>query len=507
MNQLKAGAALSYLIIALNVVVGLVYTPFMLRMLGPSEYGLYSLAASVIDYLTLLDLGFATAVIRYTSKFRAEGKLREQYEMFGMFLSLYAVISVVALAVAACLIFNVEALFGAHMSDGEVNELRVMLILLALNLAFSFPMSIWDGILTAYERFVFLRTLDVVRVVVNPIARVVLLCMGYKAVAMVVVLTVCNVLVLLADWIYCRKELRTKVSFGRFRRGFLKEVSVYSFWIFLIALVECVYWSSGQFVLGMYCGATVVGVYSLALQLQLMYKMFSTAISSVFLPKVTAMVVKGSSDGEISDLFVRTGRIQFVVLSLALSGFVVFGEDFIRLWAGGDYGESYVIALWMLVPTTVPLMQHLGVILLEARNEMRFRSLLLLGFSLLCLALTFPLSKAFGGVGSAVAIAVATVLGQIVVMNVYYARRQRLDVLRFWREIGRMAIVPVVLCSVSLWLRRAGHFESDAPLSLCLSILVFLAVYLPAFWYGSMNLSERRLFSVPLQRLFGRRHG
>ena len=81
MNQLKAGAALSYLSIALNMVVGLVYTPYLLRMLGQSEYGLYSLAASLIAYLTVLDLGFGNAIVRYTAKFRTEGKLREQEEM------------------------------------------------------------------------------------------------------------------------------------------------------------------------------------------------------------------------------------------------------------------------------------------------------------------------------------------------------------------------------------------------------------------------------------------
>ena len=90
MNQLKAGAALNYLSIALNMVIGLSYTPYMLRMLGKSEYGLYSLAASIIAYLTILDLGFGNAIVRYTAKFRAEGKLREQQEMFGMFLVLYA---------------------------------------------------------------------------------------------------------------------------------------------------------------------------------------------------------------------------------------------------------------------------------------------------------------------------------------------------------------------------------------------------------------------------------
>lgn len=46
-NQLKAGAFLSYISIGLNNIVGLLYTPYMLRMLGQNEYGLYSLVASV----------------------------------------------------------------------------------------------------------------------------------------------------------------------------------------------------------------------------------------------------------------------------------------------------------------------------------------------------------------------------------------------------------------------------------------------------------------------------
>jgi O-antigen/teichoic acid export membrane protein len=77
-NQLKAGAVLSYAILGLNNVIGLLYTPYMLRMMGQSEYGLYSLVASVVAYLTILDLGFGNAIIRYTAKFRAEGKTEEQ---------------------------------------------------------------------------------------------------------------------------------------------------------------------------------------------------------------------------------------------------------------------------------------------------------------------------------------------------------------------------------------------------------------------------------------------
>ena len=99
-NQLKAGAFLSYVSIGLNNIVGLLYTPFMLRMMGQSEYGLYSLVASVVAYLTVLDLGFGNAIVRYTAKFRAEGKIREQYEMFGMFFLLYIGIGVLAFCIS-----------------------------------------------------------------------------------------------------------------------------------------------------------------------------------------------------------------------------------------------------------------------------------------------------------------------------------------------------------------------------------------------------------------------
>ena len=102
-NQLKAGAFLSYVSIGLNMVVGLLYTPYMLRMLGQSEYGLYSLASSIIAYLTVLDLGFGNAIVRYTAKFRSEGKEREQQEMFGMFFLLYIGIGLVAVIAGSLL--------------------------------------------------------------------------------------------------------------------------------------------------------------------------------------------------------------------------------------------------------------------------------------------------------------------------------------------------------------------------------------------------------------------
>ena len=292
MNQLKAGAALNYTVIVLNILVGLLYTPFLLRILGQSDYGIYSLVASVISYLTLLDLGFGNAIIRYTAKFRAEGKVREQYEMFGMFLVLYTIIGLIAMALGYGLYTHVDAWFGDTMTVEEMDKTRVMLLLLIFNLSFTFPMSVFGSIILAYERFVFPKIVNILRILLNTGIMILLLEMGYRVIAMVVLQTIFNLLTLVCNFVYCKYKLHIKIWYRKFRWGFLKEVSMYSFWIFLSVIMDRIYWNTGQFVLAVYVNTATVAVFAIAIQLSILYMSFSTSISGVFLPKVTSITLE-----------------------------------------------------------------------------------------------------------------------------------------------------------------------------------------------------------------------
>ena len=504
-NQLKAGVVLNYVVIILNTVVGLLYTPYMLRMMGQSEYGLYSLVASVIAYLTVLDLGFGNAIVRYTAKFRAEKKTEEQYEMFGMFFLLYLVIGIIAFGIGLGLYFNVGTLFGDTMTAVELGRARIMMLLLVANLAFTFPMSIWGSIIQAYEDFVFQKSLNIFRIILNTAVMICLLHFGYKAVAMVVVQTIFNVLTLVLNFIYCRRKLNIHIyfRFKHFHWGFLKEVAIYSFWIFLNAIMDRVYWSTGQFVLGAIVGTAAVAVFAIAIQLEGMYMQFSTAISSVFLPKVTAMVATNRSRKEISDLFIRTGRIQYIVLAYILSGFIIFGRQFIELWAGAGYSDAYIISLLFFIPLTVPLIQNLGITILQARNEMKFRSVLYIIIALVSLAMQIVLTRYFGGIGCAMGVSGALVVGQILIMNVYYQRRQDLDIKTFWKEISKMSIIPIVLIFSSMLVIR-HFFALDSWGKLILGIAAFSLVYIPLFFRFSMTDDERNLFISMFHKIFAR---
>lgn len=500
MNQLKAGAILNYVIIGLNTIVGLAYTPYMLRCLGQNDYGLYSLVASVISYLTILDFGFGNAIIRYTAKFRAEGKQQEQWEMFGMFLIVYSVIGIIAFTGGLGLYFKVDVLFDRTMTSSDLVQARIMMLLLTFNLAFTFPLSIFGSIISAYENFVFQRIVNILRILISTAVMILVLSVGFKAVALVVVQTVFNLLTLLINLFYCKYRLKINIVFSKFNWSFIREISIYSFWIFLNAIMDKVYWGTGQFVLGAISGTVAVAIFSVAILLEHMYMQFSTSIASVLLPKLTSMVALNRGDKEISELFIRTGRLQCIVMSFILSGFLIFGKNFIIIWAGEDYIVSFYITLIFFIALFTPLIQNTGIVILQARNQMKFRSLLYLVISFVSLVGQIIFAKRYGAIGCAVAIGGALIIGQGFIMNFYYSIKQHLNIRTFWNQIIRLLIIPTIITLIGIFITY--YFSSSNIWYLILGIGVFSFIFFISSYLFSMNNYEKELFLTPVNKLY-----
>jgi len=499
MNQIKAGAALNYVIIGINALVGLLYTPYMLRTLGQNEYGLFSLVASVISYLTIFDFGFGNAIVRYTAKFRAENKTTEQYEMFGMFMKLFCVIGLFAFCIGLVLYFNVNNLFDKSMSVEELSKAKTLMIILLVNLALTFPLSIYSSIINAYEKYIFQKLAQIARIVLSTIVMIVILRLGYKAIGLVIVQTVFNIAFLLANFFYCRHELRIKVLFGKINWDFFKEILFYSFWIFLGAITEQFYWNSGQWALGMFQGTTMVALFALAIQLKGMFYLFASAISSVFLPKVTRMVTTQTSTKEISDLFIKTGRIQYAIISYIVVGFVIFGKSFIALWVGEEYMPAYYIVLMIFICTTIPSIQNLGNSILMAYNNMKKKAVIVVFASLLSFIAIFPCAKEWGAVGCSLPIFLCIVITYGPILNKMYSRVIGINIRKFWIEILKMSLVPLLFAIIGLLILPYTNFTDWG--KLVLGIIVFSLFYFPISYKLSLNNYERNFLISFIQKI------
>ena len=395
-KEIKFGAILSYIIIIVNMLIGVLYTPILTAKLGQTEYGLYSLVTSVISYLTILDFGFGNAIIIYTTRYRNKNEKDKEQKLHGMFFIIYSIIGIIAGIIGAILWFNVDNLFGNTMSEGELSTAKVLMGILTFNLVATFPLSIFSSIITSYEKFVFSKTLNLLRIILNPIIMLVLLNFGVKSIGLVILVTVLNITTLILNFIYCKTKLKIKLKFGKIDFKLLKEIMAYSVWIFLNSIMDKINWSLDQFVLGIYAGSVAVAIYAVAGQLNQMYMNFSTAISGVLLPKVTKMESDHASNKEFTDIFIKTGRIQFIVMALIITGFVLFGKEFIEImWVGPEYSESYIIACILMIPTTIPLIQNVGLNILQAKNKYKFRVIVLMVFAVVNVILSIILSQLY----------------------------------------------------------------------------------------------------------------
>ena len=223
-KEIKIGAILSYIIIVVNMLIGVLYTPILTEQLGQAEYGLYSLVTSVISYLTILDFGFGNAIIIYTTRYRNKNEKEKEQKLHGMFFIIYIIIGIIAGIISLILWLNVDKLFGNTMSIEELNKAKVLMGILTLNLIVTFPLSVFTSIITSYEKFVFSKTLNLIRIILNPIIMLILLHFGIKSIGLVILTTVLNIGTLILNYIYCKTKLKIKLKFGKIDFKLLKEI-------------------------------------------------------------------------------------------------------------------------------------------------------------------------------------------------------------------------------------------------------------------------------------------
>ena len=505
-NQLKLGSLLTYAQMALSIGINLVYTPIMIRCLGQSEYGLYQTALSVISMMSVLNLGFSNSYIRYYSKFKSDGNDQAIFRLNGQLTLIMASLGLVTLVCGLFLSFNLELVFSTGLTANEYKIARILLLLLTFDLSVSFPASVLGSIISAHERFVFLKLLGMLRSVLSPLVTLPLLLMGFRSVAMVSVTVALSAITNICYFYYVKIILKHKFIFRDFSPSLLKDMAVYTGFIAINMLIDQVNWNISKVMLGRYWGTVEVSVYSVGYALFTYYMMFSTSISGVFTPRIHGIVNTIKEPRELkaalTELFVRVGRIQFLILALIASGFVFFGEQFMLIWAGKGYERSYYVLLLLCMPASIALIQNIGIEIQRAQNKHKFRSFCYSFMAVLNFACCLILCRDYGAVGAAVGTAVSLVVANGIIMNFYYHLKCNIDIVSFWKSICRMSVGLAGPVLFGILLKHFVQLETIFMFAIC--VVVYTGVYCLSMWLIGMNKYEKNLLLGPIRKFVKR---
>jgi O-antigen/teichoic acid export membrane protein len=385
------------------------------------------------------------------------------------------------------------------LTPNELSKAKILMAIMVVNIAISFPAIVFNSYVSANEKFVFQRSLQIIKVITSPFLILPVLIMGYASIGMAIATTVLNFSIEFINAFYCYKKININFSFKKFDTVLLRELFIFSSFIFMNLVVNQINWNVDRFIVGRFKGTIAVATYSLAAQLNTYYLSFSTALSGVFIPRVNAMVSGKNDNKELSLLFAKLGRLQFILLSLIITGLIFFGLGFIQLWAGDDYHESYGIALMLIVPVTLPLLQNLGIEIQRAKNMHKFRSWVYLFIAVANVAISIPLVKLYGGIGAAAGTAIALVIGNVFIMNWYYHKKVGLDIKLFVKEILKITpslIIPSIVGV--LMFKYLNLFDLKILVS---GILIYTIIFSVSMWFLGMNQYEKDLVIKPYNKI------
>jgi O-antigen/teichoic acid export membrane protein len=497
MNQLKVGALLSYVNMALHILIGLVYVPLLLHYLSVDEYGLYQLIGSLVAYLSVMDFGLSGTITRYYSQRLALNDERGQENVLAIALIIYLGIGVLVIIVGIILYQLIDTIYGATLSSHEMSSAKAMMVLLIINVALTIPSHVFTSAITSHEQFVFLRLVTIVRSIMNPIIVLAVLQFKAEALSVVQVQVVLNVIVILCNIWYARHKIQIKIHLHAFDGALIKSMFAFSFFIFLNAIVDQVYWKTGQLILGAVSGTAAVAVFSIAIQLTRYYLQFSTGINSVFLPRLSKLAAISDDMREINSMFMRVGRIQYSLLGLIFTGFILFGQTFLSLWVGESLSGAYMMTLVIMIPLTIPLIQNLGILILQAKNKHAFRSIVYVIIAIVNVVISIPLAKRYGGLGCAIATSGCLFIGNGLIINIYY-HRIGIKVVKFFREIAKLSL-PILLAGVGGYFLIEA-FPTNGWLSFFIGVLVYSSLYILLLWFLGLNQYEKQLIQSIIKR-------
>lgn len=503
-DQLKVGVILSYINLGIGNLIPIFYTPIMLALLGQSEYGLYKLSSSVTSYLSLVSLGIGSAVSRYLIKERTQSGKDAEEKILGLFMVIFQIIAVAAFIIGMLLTFNLGIWYGNSLTSEELGRMKILVFLMVCNTALSFSVSPYVSVVTAHEKFVFLQCMNIISTSVMPIANLVALWMGFASVGMAVSSLVLNIIIRFFYLIYVRRNLNIKAKYIGMPVAALKEILIFSFWIFVGNVVGQLYNSTDTVMIGAVpeLATKGVAVYNIGLTFNSIMFSLTTAISNLLSPKVNKLVFAGTSNNDLTKLAARVGRLQCYIMFLVVTGFIAFGRPFVYFYAGPAYSEAYWVAVLMMVPNMIPLVQSVFLSIITAQNRHQFRSIVYLGIAIINVLGTWILMHIMGIIGAALMTGMALLIGQGFIMNWYYSKKIGLNILYFWKEIGQVIIWPTILCVITLIVSRFVNFYDLRVLMI--GIVVYTILFAVVSLRFVVNDYERDLIYSPLNTIISK---
>lgn len=498
-SQIKLSIVIAYFSIFVNIITGLLYTPWMISSLGRENFGLYTLASSVIAFF-MFDFGLSSAITRFMSKYIAEGQEEKANNCLGLVYRLYFVIDIFFFVVLLSVFLFIPDIYQKLTPD-EIEKFRVVYVIAAIYSVIAFPFIPLNGILSANEKFVPLQIAELSQKIIMVSLMSICLFLGMGLYALVLVNAFAGLITILLKICAIRRYTESVANLKYRNRVELRELLSFSGWSTVISLSQRFVLTIAPTFLGILSGSAAIAIFGISMTIEGYAYTFSSVIGSPFLPKVTKITI-GNPEG-LMPLMIKVGRIQYVAVAAIFIGYVCLGYQFILLWVGESFKSSYLCATILILPSFFSTPETIADQAIFAKNLVKYQAYSYIITSVLNLLLMYIFVKNWGALGAAVSICISYLIRWLC-LNIIYYRKLNIDIAFFYKETLLKlspAFVGIVAFSYAFNQVLLGH----SWMLFIVKVSLFAIVY-ASLIYCVMNSYEREMVLKPLRRFLNRKN-
>jgi O-antigen/teichoic acid export membrane protein len=453
-RNLLTGTATKYVLLAVNIVTGVLLMPFTIEHLGKAQYGLWMLVASMTYYFQLLDLGYGSGLVRHITEADARGDEAGVNEVVSTFVVVYTGIGSIALLGSVILAALVIPRFPS-IDAAQLRLAQTVMLILGVRVAIGFPMTVFGAVATSRQAFALNGGIAIASSLLSALVTYVVLVNGHGLITLVASTTSVALLTYVAYAASARHVFPAlRIRLSRFNRSRVREVTAFSAYVFLIDIAIQLGFNLDNVVIGAALGTSAVAVYAVCFRLTDYQRQLCNQLNGLLFPVIVRFAT--TDRARLRTTATEATRVAAGLVTGVTACLVGFGSLLIGAWMGPGF-EDAVLPLYVLAAGSVVLViqQPLGNVLMGGGRH-RFVAFVALGEAVANLALSLVLVGQYGLLGVAVGTAVPVILANLLILMPAACRAMGVPYLQFLRETSAPALVALVPTVLTIVLLRAA---------------------------------------------------
>jgi O-antigen/teichoic acid export membrane protein len=479
-----------YLAIGVEMAVGLVMLPFNIAHLGTAAYGLWMLTSSITAYLSVFDLGYSGAIVKYVAHYRAKRDTRALNEVLSTAFLLFGSFGILSYAVAAVAALLLGPLF--HLSPEQAAVGRIVLLVVALNVSTGIAFTVFGGVINGFQRYDLNNIVGTVSSVVTAVVNVAVLAAGFGLIELVAATTIVRVL---TYFVYRANAYRVfpglRIRLGSFRRVRLREVTLFSVYMLLIDWANKLNYSVDAIVIGAFLSTSAVAIWTVGQRLAEVTQRLTNQLNDVLFPTVVDNDSAARKD-RLQAIFIQGTRLSLATVIPMGGAMMLMASPLVHAWVGPEFSQSVLVLQLLSLTVIVRVGNATASTVLKGAGEHRLVAFTNVAAACANLALSIAIVKPLGLPGVAIGTLVPVCLASTLVIFPAGCRRVELSIGRALREAVWPAVWPAAVMTAFVLATR-----DLVPLNLVavgLEAALAAGVYAVVFVFLGISAAQRRMY-------------